>query len=96
MTWNSSNRLERLPPWWSKFTVEYLRDHRVCALKYEGCQIEATEVDHKINGDNHDLSNLQPVCERCHAKKSSKEGNLAKAKLRSLRKRPKQRHPGQR
>jgi len=97
MSWSTSKRKERLPSWWNEqFTSRYLRDNPRCSLKYEGCQVVATEVDHRIPGDNHDLSNLQPACERCHAKKSAREGNIAKAKLKVLRNRPKKRHPGAR
>lgn len=96
MTWSTSTRSKRLPSNWSSITREYLKENKVCKLRYKGCLIQATEVDHKIPGDNHDISNLQAVCERCHAKKSSREGNQAKTKLRSLRKRPKKRHPGSR
>ena len=96
MAWNTSDRLSRLPPWWSDFTPSYLRYHNKCKLKIEGCYVDATEVDHIVAGDNHDIGNLQPVCERCHAKKSAMEGNAAKRRLKALRNRPSQRHPGQR
>lgn len=95
MAWSTSDRLDRLPPWWSKFTHNYLKIHTVCAIKDDGCQYEATEVDHIVHGDDHREENLQPACERCHAKKSSREGNAAKARLRQLRRRPRERHPGE-
>ena len=95
MAWSTSDRVDRLPPWWSKFTTTFLRDNPRCALDYPGCQIEATEVDHIVAGDDHSIKNLQPACERCHAKKSAKEGNAAKARLKQLRRRPRDRHPGE-
>jgi 5-methylcytosine-specific restriction protein A len=95
MAWATSDRLSRLPPWWSKFTDEYLKTHTRCEIKGEGCQVVATEVDHKIPGDDHSEMNLQPACERCHAKKSAREGNAAKARLKALRRRPRDRHPGE-
>lgn len=95
MAWSTSDRLDRLPPWWSKFTEKFLRENPTCAIKDEGCQVQATEVDHIIPGDDHSLKNLQPACERCHAKKSSREGNAAKARMRALRRRPRDRHPGE-
>lgn len=96
MPWNTSDRLERLPSWWSKFTKDFLSkpENQKCKIKYEGCQVEATEVDHIIPGDDHSPENFQPACERCHAKKSAKEGNEAKARMRALRLRPRDRHPG--
>lgn len=94
MPWNTSDRLERLPSWWSTFTKDYLKHNKTCKIQYDGCQVEATEVDHIVPGDDHSIENLQPACERCHAKKSAKEGNDAKARMRRLRKRPEARHPG--
>lgn len=96
MPWSTSDRASRLPSnWESEIHPRILhRDHYQCQLKLPGCQGEATEVDHKIRGDNHRDSNLQAACERCHAKKSAHEGNEAKRKLKELRKRPAERHPG--
>lgn len=96
MTWSSSNRKERLPSDWESKTVPYIlrRDKYTCKAQEDGCQIQATEVDHIVRGDDHRYENLQAICERCHAKKSSREGNQAKARLKVLRRRPKERHPG--
>lgn len=96
MAWNTSDRLSRLPSNWETEIQPAIlkRDHYKCKIKDQGCLVEATEVDHNIRGDNHAYSNLQAVCERCHAKKSAREGNEAKAKLKALRRRPVERHPG--
>lgn len=96
MTWSTSTRKERLPKDWETYIVPKIlkRDKYTCKIIDDGCQIQATEVDHIVRGDDHRFSNLQAVCERCHAKKSSREGNNAKARLKMLRKRPTGRHPG--
>jgi 5-methylcytosine-specific restriction endonuclease McrA len=96
--WSSSDRSSRLPSnWETEIHPRILnRDKRLCKIKDHGCQVVATEVDHKVRGDNHADSNLQAACERCHARKSAREGNEAKAKLKALRFRPPERHPGRR
>jgi 5-methylcytosine-specific restriction endonuclease McrA len=96
MPWSTSRRSERLPSnWESEIQPKVLaRDKNKCQLAWPGCLVEATEVDHKIPGDDHSYKNLQAVCERCHARKSAREGNQAKAKLKALRSRPSERHPG--
>lgn len=96
MPWSTSDRASRLPSnWESEIQPNILaRDRYKCKLRYPGCLDDATEVDHKIRGDNHAPSNLQAACERCHAKKSAREGNEAKARLKALRRRPPERHPG--
>jgi 5-methylcytosine-specific restriction endonuclease McrA len=53
-------------------------------------------VDHINRGDDHSRGNLRAVCWRCHAKKSSMEGHARRRELRELRKRPRERHPGER
>lgn len=96
MAWSTSDRASRLPPnWETEIQPKILRrDNHRCKIRWAGCQVQATEVDHKVRGDNHDESNLQAACERCHARKSAKEGNEAKARLKALRRRPPERHPG--
>ena len=96
MSWNNSNRRDRLPPWWNTFTTQYLLKHPKCAIKYTGCLGDATDVDHIIPGDDHSEGNLQPACSYCHDRKSSKEGNAVQSKMRSQRSRPRRRHPGDR
>lgn len=96
MAWSTSDRSSRLPSnWESEIQPKILaRDDHKCQLAWPGCQGEATEVDHILRGDDHRAKNLQAVCERCHAKKSAREGNQAKAKYKALRSRPQERHPG--
>ena len=65
-----------------------------CEMRVEGCLGVASEVDHIRAGDDHSRSNLRAVCRRCHALKSSAEGNARSAELRRLKRRPAERHPG--
>ena len=96
MTWLTSRRRQGLPSDWSTVVVPGIldRDDHLCKLRFAGCMRVATEVDHKVRGDDHRPSNLQAVCKFCHAKKSSREGNEVQARRRALRKRPLERHPG--
>ena len=98
MGWETSHRRHRLPRNWRYLRQDVLRDaDYVCEVRLEGvCVGTASEVDHIKRGDDHSRANLQAVCWRCHAKKSSAEGNARKRELRALRKRPEERHPGQR
>ncbi|QTF81429.1 HNH endonuclease [Mycobacterium phage TarsusIV] len=98
MSWASSRRRYDLPPDWElNYRLPVLRDANwICELQWNGCVGIASEVDHINRGNDHSRSNLQAVCHRCHAKKSSAEGNARKAELKARRKRPDQRHPGRR
>ncbi|WP_439422948.1 HNH endonuclease [Saccharothrix sp. HUAS TT10] len=53
-------------------------------------------MDHRVPGLDHSDENLQAACARCHATKSAREGNEAKARLHAMRKRPPESHPGRR
>ncbi|WP_079868837.1 HNH endonuclease [Mycobacteroides abscessus] len=65
-------------------------------MRLLGCLVTASEVDHIVPGDDHSDGNLRAACRKCHAHKSSAEGNDRQRQLRALRKRPIERHPGQR
>jgi len=71
-----------------------LRDHATC--QWAGCSSPATDVDHRERGSDHRRSNLQALCSYHHARKSSREGIEQRRKLKALRKRPPERHPGSR
>ncbi|MFD1044178.1 HNH endonuclease [Kibdelosporangium lantanae] len=95
MSWTSSNRKGRLPVGWTALRITVLkRDRFTCQIRGQGCTAHATEVDHIQPGDNHGLENLRAVCSTCHSRKSTSEGIRAKARLRALRHRPADRHPG--
>jgi 5-methylcytosine-specific restriction enzyme A len=71
------NRQRRLPTDWNtRRNVVLRRDKHTC---YVCGEKNATEVDHVINNDDHSLENLKAICRQCHQKKTSREGNQAKA-----------------
>ena len=73
--WAGSTRGQRLPrDWNTRRSIVLRRDNSICYV----CGSPASEVDHKIAGDNHDLSNLASICNKCHRAKSSSEGHEAK------------------
>lgn len=88
--WDNSDRSSRLPPDWQQRRKRALqRDHDQCvwmehteAGRRERCPNRATEVDHKIPGDNHALENLQSLCWFHHDMKTRREGVFAKAEKR--------------
>jgi 5-methylcytosine-specific restriction enzyme A len=98
MAWATSDRKDRLPPDWGK------RRHQVLArcggrcevLKKDGsrCRDDATEVDHIVAGDSHELSNLRGICRWHHARKSALEGVAAKKALNEILYRKPETHPG--
>lgn len=95
MGWDSSSRRERLPGDWFRLRRRVLREcDGVCEMRLDGCLGTATEVDHIRRGDDHSRENLRGACRRCHAVKSSAEGNARSAEFRRLRSRPEGRHPG--
>lgn len=91
MTWETSNRKERLPRNWNALRMRVLRRD---GFKCQECGSRASEVDHIRPGDDHSLSNLQSLCSDCHSKKSSQEGVNQRRRNRELRKRPEENHPG--
>lgn len=96
MSWASSRRRYRLPANWAEIRRPVLEEAGwICEVRMEGvCVGRANEVDHIRRGDDHSRGNLRAICHKCHAKKSSAEGNARKRELRALRNRPEQRHPG--
>lgn len=84
-------RTTLLPEDWASLRRAVMqRDYYICQLAYDGCTWRATEVDHRIRGDNHAMSNLQAVCSKCHATKTGREANAARRK----RKNDPEPHPG--
>lgn len=55
-----------------------LRTQPLCRPCFaDGRVTAATEVDHvvpKVDGGGDEIDNLQPICRRCHADKSAREG----------------------
>ena len=72
--WRGSSRRSRLPDNWEALREKALRrDGNRCRQ----CGARANQVDHIRAGDDHSLANLQSLCSRCHASKSSAEGGRA-------------------
>ena len=95
MAWSSSDRAARLPSNWAKLRQSILkRDGYLCQIAGPGCTMLATEVDHITHGDDHDPSNLQALCHRCHAAKTASEAKGAQSAIRSRSKREPEAHPG--
>ena len=55
--------------------------------------MRATDVDHIIAGDNHELSNLQALSHACHTAKTTHENAAAKARMRATAAREQPPHP---
>jgi 5-methylcytosine-specific restriction protein A len=87
-------RVVPLPRRWARLRAAVLkRDQYTCRLRYPGCRIRATEVDHIVPaalGGSDDLSNLAAVCTPCHRHKTAREANLS----RTRQARTAERHPG--
>ncbi len=97
--WSGSSATDRkvtLPINWVRLRRHVLkRDGHVCRQVEHGvrCCQPANQVDHIGDRHDHDPANLQALCSRHHALKTSQQG------LEALRARPKQerareRHPG--
>ncbi|CUW31775.1 HNH endonuclease [Streptomyces sp. SID7810] len=91
--WQGSDRKARLPSNWQKIRARILARDVTCVL----CGVRpATHCDHiKPKTDDDRPSQLQGVCEPCHLRKSSREGNDAqRANPKPGRRRPEEPHPG--
>jgi hypothetical protein len=55
--------------------------------------MRATDVDHIVAGDNHELSNLQALSHACHTAKTTHENAAAKARIRATATRERPPHP---
>jgi 5-methylcytosine-specific restriction protein A len=59
-----------------------VRDGYQCQLRYADiCVCRASQVDHIVQpeaGGGYDLSNLRAVCVQCHARRTGRQGALAK------------------
>jgi 5-methylcytosine-specific restriction protein A len=87
--WQHSSRRSRLPANWASLRRHILeRDAYRCHVI--GCDAVASEVDHLRPGDDHSLGNLAAICTHHHRRKSSAEGNEARARTA----RPGETHPG--
>lgn len=60
---------------------------------HPACDMHATDVDHIIAGDNHELGNLQALSHACHTAKTAHENAAAKARIRATAARERPPHP---
>lgn len=99
--WKGSTRGSRLPSDWGKrcgqihhrsgWTCEFPVGDRRCGRYADG------GVDHIVPGDDHSLENLRDTCAGHHRRKSSREGNAAKAlKKVAIKGKRVEEHPGRR
>jgi 5-methylcytosine-specific restriction enzyme A len=68
---------------WARIRQEVLkRDGYQCRLRYADiCVGRASQVDHIVQpeaGGTNALENLRAVCRRCHARRTGRQGALAK------------------
>lgn len=97
--WAGSDRRSRLPRDWNQLRQVVLkRDGGRCTWTLPSgarCPRPATDVDHRIPGDDHRLENLQALCSHHHGRKSAQEGVQARAQRKVGRKRRQEQHPSQ-
>jgi 5-methylcytosine-specific restriction protein A len=99
VSWDESDRRERLPDNWPELVVAVKRRAGgQCQWKLpktgKRCPRRGTDVDHRVPGDDHSMSNLQLLCPHHHGMKSSAEGRAAKRAKKQSRYRPSEEHPG--
>lgn len=95
MPWSDSKRRDRLPDDWAqRVKAVKRRDGGRCTWKLPitggRCPRRGSDVDHRINNDNHDLSNLALLCRTHHNQKTQAEARAGKQKP----VRPPEAHPG--
>ena len=83
MSWSTSTRKSRLPENWEALRLE-VRDRAGGRCEYADANGRCTNIgnqcDHIIRGDDHSKANLQWLCTKHHAIKSSREGGSANSK----------------
>lgn len=105
MTWDTSDRRQRLPENWGALVRAVKRRARETSPagneqcewhlpSRKRCPRKGTDVDHIQPNDNHSLSNLRLLCPHHHGKKSSQEGFQARRAFKQSKYRPREDHPG--
>jgi 5-methylcytosine-specific restriction protein A len=95
--WEGSDRKSRLPADWDRLRLVVLR---ACGNRCEWiedgfrCHNVATDVDHRIPGDDHSLVNLQGLCNPHHLTKTGREVAAARAKIKEMERLPEEPQPG--
>lgn len=101
MGWETSNRKSRLPSDWARIRAD-VKARAAGRCEYVGragrCVLPGTDCDHIVRGDDHSLANLQWLCKKHHAIKSSREGGSAPRKKKKRKNKlagwNKEKHPG--
>jgi 5-methylcytosine-specific restriction protein A len=76
--------------WPQRVRAVLKRDGYVCQLHYDICVGRASQVDHIVQpeaGGTGDLSNLRAVCVKCHARRTGRQGAIAKQRAAKRRRR---------
>jgi 5-methylcytosine-specific restriction enzyme A len=92
MNWAGSTRRQRLPSDWPKRVAAVKRRAQGrCEEQHHavGCDGKGRDVDHKVQGDDHSLSNLQLLSGPCHDRKTRLDNGYVAA-VRG----PAEAHPG--
>ncbi|MBA0054284.1 HNH endonuclease [Streptomyces sp. AJS327] len=102
MAWEGSTRRASLPADWPKRRALVLkRDGYQCTATLadgQRCTAPATDVDHAVARDVHDVDALASLCGWCHQQKTAREaadGRRRAQGRRPSRWRPESRHPGE-
>lgn len=98
MSWETSDRKDRLPSNWAQLVSQVKkRAGGRCEWRLKSgkrCPRPGTDCDHRTPGDDHSLRNLQWLCPAHHGRKSSMEGRRARSTRRALRFRAPEPQPG--
>lgn len=105
MSWETSNRRERLPSNWPALVSAVKKRAKATSkLGIEQCQArlpsgarcprKGTDVDHIVPGDDHAMNNLRLLCETHHDRKTLKEAYDGRMAYKRSKYRPSEEHPG--
>jgi hypothetical protein len=61
---------------------------------HQRCTTQGHDVDHVGNPHDHSVTNCRTLCDQHHDKRSSRQGNTQRARLRAQLRLPKASHPG--
>lgn len=87
MSWETSDRRDRLPPDWKKRVARiWERDKGQCRWRLPSgarCPRKGADVDHIVNNDDHSEANLRLLCRHHHDKKTAWEAVAGRARRRT-------------